>query len=272
MDCVLHNGVDAKIMHNAWPALWARCNYEAVEEAGKLGEILYFMRAGGHGSQKYCVSLWAGDQSVDWSRHDGISTVISGALSSGMMGNPYHHSDIGGFTSLHGNVRTKELFMRWLEMGTFSSLMRTHEGNRPKENFQYYDDVEAIEHMKKFVDIRVALKPYFRDLDIEGSKEGSGLPMQRPLVLYNESDTETFELQNEYLLGEDLLVAPVLQPDTEKIEVYIPKGRWVHFWTKKIYTQGKYMIDGPIGFIPVFFKEDSKYKDLFIAASEIGNS
>ncbi len=66
-DTYLHNGVSAEIMHNAWPALWAKCNYEALEETGKLGEILFFMRAGSTGSQKYSTMMWAGDQNVDWS-------------------------------------------------------------------------------------------------------------------------------------------------------------------------------------------------------------
>lgn len=61
-DTYLHNGVSAEIMHNAWPALWAKCNYEALEETGKLGEILFFMRAGSTGSQKYSTMMWAGDQ------------------------------------------------------------------------------------------------------------------------------------------------------------------------------------------------------------------
>lgn len=269
MDCVLYNGVSAKEMHNAWPAIWAKCNYEAIEEAGMLGEILYFMRAGGFGSQKYCVSLWAGDQSVNWSRHDGMPTVISGALSSGMVGNPYHHSDIGGYTSLHGNIRTKELFLRWLEMGTFTSLMRTHEGNRPLQNFQYYHDEETIQFMKKFSEIRKAMKPYFKALDIEASREGSGLPMQRPLVMHYETDPITFELQTEYLLGEDVLVAPVMSQNATELNVYLPDDHWIHFWTSREYTKGLYKIPADMGHIPVFYRKDSKFAKLFREVSAL---
>lgn len=78
----------------------AKCNYEAVKESGKLGDVVYFMRAGGAGSQKYCTLLWAGDQSVDFTIHDGLASVICGALSAGMMGCGLTHSDIGGYTSL----------------------------------------------------------------------------------------------------------------------------------------------------------------------------
>ena len=102
-DVYLANGVDAKIMHNAWPALWAEVNAKGVAERGLTDEVTFFMRAGGTGTQKYCPMLWAGDQCVDFSRHDGLNTVICGALSSGLLGNAYHHSDIGGYTSLFGN-------------------------------------------------------------------------------------------------------------------------------------------------------------------------
>lgn len=108
----LANGVSSTIMHNAWPPLWASVNAEAVAERGLTGEVMYFMRAGFTGTQKYCPMIWAGDQCVDFSRHDGLNTVVCGALSSGMLGNAYHHSDIGGYTSLFGNRRTKEVFER----------------------------------------------------------------------------------------------------------------------------------------------------------------
>ena len=76
--------------------------------------------------------------------HDGIASVIPSALSTGIIGNPFTHSDIGGYTSLYGNIRTKELFERWLEMNVFTTFMRTHEGNRPSENFQFYSDNDTL--------------------------------------------------------------------------------------------------------------------------------
>jgi len=111
VDAVLANGQSALEAHNAWPVLWAKVNADALTMAGKEADTLFFMRAGFSGFQRYNRLLWAGDQSVDFSRHDGLQTVICGALSAGLLGNPYHHSDIGGYTSLFGNVRTAELLM-----------------------------------------------------------------------------------------------------------------------------------------------------------------
>ena len=161
-DIRLDNGVSPMLMHNHWPVLWVKCNYDAVVESGKLGEAVYFMRAGGTGSQKYCPLLWAGDQSVDFSRHDGLPTTIVAALSAGMSGCGLSHSDIGGYTSLFDNCRTKEVFLRWAEMAVFTPVMRTHECNRPDENFQYYDDADTMERFARLTDIHVALKPYLK--------------------------------------------------------------------------------------------------------------
>lgn len=267
VDCVLHNQVDAKLMHNEWPVLWAKCNYEAVKESGKLGEIFYFMRAGAHQSQHYATSLWTGDQSVNWELHDGIASVIPSALSSGIIGNPFTHSDIGGYTSLYGNIRTKELFDRWLEMSVFSSYMRTHEGNRPVENFQFYDDQDTLALMARMTSIRVDLKPYIVDLIQQGSS--LGYPVQRPLFMHYEEDRAAYDIQYQYLFGTDILVKPVVNKGQVIQGVYLPSDQWIHFWTGTEY-QGKQVVqvECPIGYPPVFYKKDSPYSSLFAMISK----
>lgn len=267
VDCYLHNGYDAKVMHNKWPVLWAKCNYEAVKESGKLGEVFYFMRAGAHGSQKYSTAFWAGDQSVNWEQHDGIASVIPSALSLGVIGNPYTHSDIGGYTSLHGNIRTKELFDRWLEMSVFTTLMRTHEGNRPDENFQFYNDSDTMTLMSRMTKIRTDLKPYINTLYDDASTKG--YPVQRPLFFHYENDEMSYELQYEYLFGEDILVAPVIAEGKTIQDVYLPQDEWVHLWTGDIYDQaGIINVECPIGYPPVFYRKGSPYQSLFESITE----
>jgi len=138
-----------------------------------------------------------------------------------VFGNPYTHSDIGGYTSLHGNIRTKELFERWLEMNVFTSYMRTHEGNRPNENFQFYQDSETMHLMAKMTDIRKRLKPYINHLFEEASKKG--YPVQRALFLHYEDDNVAYDLQYQYLFGSDVLIRPVVKQGQTKQEVYLPK-------------------------------------------------
>lgn len=262
-DIVLASGKSAMLEHNHWPALWAKCNYDAVSESGKLGEVLYFMRAGGVGSQRWCTLLWAGDQSVDFTIHDGLATVICAALSAGMSGCGLSHSDIGGYTSLFGNVRTKELFLRWAEMAAFTPVMRTHEGNRPEENFQYYDDEDCMRQLARLVDVYTMLAPYLRELVAENATKGT--PVQRPLFLHNENDPRCYEEQYEYLLGEELLVAPVYLEGAQKRELYLPEGEWVHLWTGERYGSGDVTVAAPLGDTPAFYKVGCAHETLFEA-------
>lgn len=267
IDVVLSNGADPKKMHNAWPALWAKVNYEALVESGKLGEILFFMRAGYTGIQKYCTMLWGGDQSVDFSLDDGLASVIPAALSSGMIGCGLHHSDIGGYTSLHGNKRSKELLMRWADMGAFTPMMRTHEGNRPADCFQYDDDNESLEHLARMSNVYTALSPYTKSLVKENAKHG--IPVQRPLFMHYEQDEKAYDIQYQYLYGRDLLVAPVHQENQTDWEVYLPEDEWVHIWSGEEFKGGTVTISAPIGYPPVFYRKSSKWKELFSQISSI---
>lgn len=263
IDVNLANGVDAKLMHNAWPTLWAEVNARAVASRGKTGEALFFMRAGFTGVQKHCPLLWGGDQSVDFTRHDGLVTVMSGALSSGLLGNAYHHSDIGGYTSLFGNVRTAELIMRWTEMAAFTPVMRTHEGNRPRDNLQIDQDPEVLSHFARMTKIYVHLVPYLKSLVAEAS--GQGLPVQRPLFLHFENDPRTYAIQDAYLYGADLLVAPVWQADKSEWTSYLPEGaEWIHVWSGRTYAGGRDVtVEVPFGQPAVFYRAGAPFAELF---------
>lgn len=266
IDCKLHNGVSAKIMHNDWPRLWAKVNFEAVQESDKLGEILYFMRAGFNGCQPYNLLLWAGDQCVDFSLHDGLASVIPAALSAGMSGSGIHHSDIGGYTTVHGLKRTKELFMRWVEMAAFTPVMRTHEGNRPKDNFQFDQDSEVLTHLAKMVSIYVALKPYIQKIVLECSNLGT--PVQRPLFMHYEQDPISYEIQTQYLFGADILVVPVSQEGVVCWRVYLPEDNWVHLFTGTRHQAGWLEIETPLGCPAVFYREKSEFNTLFASISK----
>ena len=259
-DAVLSNGETGETMHNQWPVLWAKANYEALNETDNLGKISYFMRSGFTGSQKYCTQLWAGDQCVDWCIDDGLASVVVAALSSGIIGNCFHHSDIGGYTTLHGLKRSKELFMRWADMAAFSPYMRTHEGNRPKDNHQFDSDEETLEHFAKMTNVFTTLKPYIKNCVKEAAEKG--LPVQRPIFMHYEDDKTAYDIKYQYMLGRDLIVAPVYSKDISEWKLYLPKDNWIHIWTGKEYNGGKITVEAPIGQPPVFYRKDSEYKKL----------
>jgi alpha-glucosidase len=268
-DVHLANGVEARLMHNRWPTLWAGVNARAVASRGKTRDVLFFMRSGFTGVQRHCPLLWAGDQSVDFSRHDGLVTVICAALSSGLLGNAYHHSDIGGYTSLFGNIRTPELLMRWAEMAAFTPVMRSHEGNRPRDNLQLDQDPAVLAHFARMTRIYVHLAPYLKALSREAVDHG--LPVQRPLFLHHEGDPRTYAIQDSYLYGQAVLVAPVWQAGQTERTLYLPQGStWIHVWTGESFAGGDDITVGaPLGQPPVFYQPDSAFAPLFAALRDL---
>lgn len=281
-DAVLYDGTSAEIAHNAWPALWAKCNREAVDEAVEEGlaapnDLLFFMRAGGPGSQRFCPLMWAGDQNVDWSVDDGLPSVIPAALSLGLSGHGLHHSDIGGYTTLYGMQRTKELFMRWAELAALTVFMRTHEGNRPLDNWQFDSDDETLAHLAAMTSFHKVLKPYLEYVVSENS--ALGIPAMRPLFLQFEADRPSWTIQDQYLLGMHLLVAPVLEEGARARKLHLPAGEWVHLWSGSHYNitneamGTEVLVAAPLGEPPVFYQANSPWRALFEkAASEARRS
>ena len=248
--------------HNRWPLLWARCCREAVEESGLLGECVFYMRAGAAGSQRYATLVWAGDQCVDWSEDDGLPSVITAALTLGMSGFGLHTCDAGGYTTLFHLRRDRELLLRWLEFACFTPVMRTHEGNRPESNVQLYSSEEIIAAAARLSRLHTALLPYMRECVRENSE--SGVPVMRPLFFEAPDDPRAWARENySYLLGEELLAAPVVRPGEEERELYLPTGGWVHLWSGIEYGAGTAKVAAPMGRPPVFYRRGCAHEALF---------
>jgi len=265
VDAVLCSGEDAELVHNKWPALWAKANREAIEEAGKIGEVFFFTRAGHTGTIRYSTLMWNGDQHVDWSLDDGLPSVIPATLSLALSGFGICHSDIGGYTTLHDFKRSKELLMRWAELCAFSPVMRSHEGNRPDDNIQFDFDYETLDHFAQVSRIYSRLEPYIKACVEENSEYGK--PVMRPLFMHYEDDSLAYTLKYQYLLGQDILVAPVIQEGVVKWSVYLPKDEWVHLWSGNEYSVGWCEVGAPIGYPPVFYRKASPFRELFESLS-----
>ncbi len=260
-DCVLYSGEDAQKVHNTWPVLWARANREAVEESGKLGEIFFFTRAGYTGTGKYSTLMWNGDQHVDWSYDEGLASAIPASLSLAVSGFGLSHSDVGGYTTFSHIRREQEVLMRWAEMNVFTPLFRSHEGNRPDDNVQFDANDEVIAHYAHMSRLHFALAPYLKQADALNSEKG--IPVMRPLFFYYHDKSDYSEMY-EYLLGRDILVAPVLKKGCTQWPVYLPDDTWIHLWSGKAYSKGNHMVEAPLGNPPVFCRESSVYLNKFL--------
>ncbi|TVQ24464.1 MAG: alpha-glucosidase [Spirochaetaceae bacterium] len=262
IESVVHSGESPELVHNRYPALWARANYEALEETGTLGEIVFFMRAGFTGSSRWSTANWAGDQLVNWSRNDGLASVIPASISLGFCGVANFHSDIGGYTSVAYIKRSKELFMRWAEMSVFTPTMRSHEGNRPDDGWQFDSDDETLAHFARMSQIFTALKPYH--IHCGNEYQRTGVPMIRHPFIHYEDDPVCHRLKYQYLYGRDLMVAPVTGKGRRYVRCYLPDDDWVHLWTGTRY-QGRqhHRVPAPLGQPAVFYRADSAYAELF---------
>ena len=262
VDAVLHDG-DPKKLHNLWPVLWAKVNREAVEEYGAK-DILFFMRSGYLGIQTYAPILWNGDQHTDVTRDYGMPCVMPASFSLAFSGVTMVHCDIGGFFSFGKMRRDGELFTRWMEMGTFSLLMRSHESIRPWANAQF--DARGVkEHTVRLTKLHAALAPYIAHTAEEA---GKGIPAIRP-DFWEAEDFGDSRDPYSYYLGDDLFVCPVIRQGAKRRTVYLPGGKWIGFWSGKEYRgERRYLISAPLGKPPVFYRKNSPWTELFRRAAE----
>ena len=268
IDAVLYNHANPYLIHNEWPALWAQLNQEAIAECGKQDEIFFFTRAGYTGTIKASPMMWTGDQHVDWSKDDGIPSVIPASLSLSMMGCGIAHSDIGGYTTILNMTRKEELLMRWEEMNVFSPLMRSHEGNQPSKNVQYNSSDALLHHMKICSDMHVCLKEYLNACVNETAEKG--IPVMRPLF-YHYKEEAAYTEETEYLLGREILCAPVLKEKAVKRSVYLPQDDWISLWDGKEYHGGTYEVDAPLGHPPVFIRKSYENQETLIKRLQQAN-
>ena len=215
--------------------------------------------------------FWLGDQLVTWDNYDGIKTALTGLLSSGLSGFSLNHSDIGGYTAIKTPVlkyiRSKELFMRWAELNAFTAFFRTHEGNRPEDNHQVYSDDETMIHFAKMAKVYSSLSFYRKTLMKESFK--NGFPIIRHPFLHYPNDKNILNLENEqFMLGSEFMICPVLNENSDEVNCYLPKGNWVHLWTSEEYNLNQkgndIIIQSPIGMPAVFYKKNSEIADRFL--------
>ena len=254
-DAVLFSGESAATYHNQYTVDWARLAREAIEEVGLGDEIVFFNRSGAARTPEYSTLLWQGDQLVTWDKYDGMKTSIMALLTGGFSGISLNHSDIGGYTNASfggvGYDREKELLMRWMELSAFTAAYRTHEGLKPEDNAQFYDDDETYSQFDRFARVYKALAFYRKELFREASEKG--YPVVRHPMLHFPEDPVIPGLKDHMMLGDEILFAPIINKkmyNNDWKKVYFPDGEnttWVHAFTGETY--GKTRTTTPPGWL-----------------------
>ena len=255
---------------NIYPVDYAKAFYEGMEKEGQKN-IVNLLRCAWAGSQNYGALVWSGDIA---SSYESMRNQLAAGLNMGIAGIPWWTTDIGGF---HGgnpdDPAFRELFARWFEWGTFCPVMRLH-GDReprqpqfgttggatccsggPNEVWSYGEEVYKI--CEKYMFLREKLRPYTRKLMEEAHQKGT--PVMRTLFYMYPQDKKCWEIEDEYLYGPEILVAPILCAGQRSREVYLPEGEtWIEYATGKKYEGGQTIeAVADLDTIPVFLKEGS---------------
>ena len=252
LESCLHNSdngvIEHKEFHNRYGFEMSRCSKEAQEELHPNERGFSMTRATYAGGQRYS-SVWTGDNMSLWSQ---MRMSISMNANLGISGFSFVGNDVSGF----GLDSSEELFIRWMEMGTFIPIFRNHSNmyTRRQEPWAFGPRAEKI--AKKSIELRYELLPYIYDLYYISHKEG--LPIFRPMIMEYEKDMNLLNIREQFMLGENMLVAPVLYEGERSKTVYLPKGSWFNYFTMEKLQGGKwYKLPCELDEILVFVKEGS---------------
>jgi alpha-glucosidase len=220
----------------------ARAGYEGLRELAPRERPFVFSRSGWAGLQRY-GGTWSGDVATGW---PGLRASLSLVLGLGLCGVPYSGPDVGGFDG----SPSPELYLRWFQLGAYLPLFRTHAGLRAGRREPWEFGAEVLEHARVALLERRRLLPYW--VTLAHLARRTGAPYVRPVWWGSPEDRALRGCEDTFLLGDALLVAPVLDPGVKRRAVQLPRGRWYDTVTEEAYEgPGQVYVNAPLSRIPV---------------------
>ena len=219
---------DGTIMSELYPLFYHKITTRAAQAANP--DVVPFSRSGAPGSQAWSPALWGADQSANWSRDFGLPSVVTAGITAGMSG----FSNWGPDIMSAGDSR--ELWMRWVEFGALTPIMRDHVWNKPDRSFNLWTDSDTTAHFRRYAVLHSTLLPYLVTYGEEAHR--TGVPIMRHPALEYPHDPRSVATEYEYLLGKELLIAPVVAPSNMR-ELYVPPGEWINYWNGDSLTGGQ---------------------------------
>lgn len=217
-DVVWHDGTDPERMHNYYTYLYNEAVFDLLREERGEGEAVLFARSATVGGQKFPVH-WGGDSESTFAS---MAESLRGGLSLALSGFGYWSHDIGGFEG----TPDPAVFKRWLAFGLLSSHSRLHGSSSYRVPWAF--DEEAVDVARTFTRLKLRLMPYLAEAGLQAHEQG--VPVMRPMVLEFPDDRGARTVDTQYMLGDDVLVAPVFSADGE-VDVYVPDGTWTSLLT-----------------------------------------
>jgi alpha-glucosidase len=230
---------------NTFALLMSRSTYEGLERLQPDRRPFVITRAAYAGIQRY-ATMWIGDTNSTW---EALALNIPMFTSLGLSGEPFVGSDVGGFIGRGSG----ELLVRSYQVSFLAPFCRNHKvidgyDQEPWRFGKYYEDI-----IRKYLKLRYALLPFLYTTLEESHR--SGVPLFRPLLLNYQDDSNTYNLDDQFMIGDDLLLAPVVKPDVTRRLVYLPAGAWYDYWNNKRYTGGTMIsVEAPLDVVPMFVR------------------
>jgi alpha-glucosidase len=232
--------------HNIYGTQMARATYEGVKRFAYPKRPFIITRSAYSGAQRY-TSSWTGDNIASW-EHLWIANIQMQRMSISGMG--FTGSDIGGFAEQPSG----ELYARWIQLGVFHPFCRTHSSGDHGDQEPWSFDDEVVHITRKFVSLRYQLLPYLYTMFWQYVNQS--IPLLKPLVYYDQQDTQTHYRTDEFIFGNQILVCPILEPNSVGRRMYIPSGNWYNYWTKELIGGNKETwVATDYDQIPLFIKE-----------------
>ncbi len=253
-DSLAHDGRTGWELHNEYTLLWLKLGREFWDQARPDNDYCFYIRGGYTGAQKYASVMWNGDLNSNFDPIDGLPSNLPAILSVGISGHPICTTDIAGYNCFVNRSADRELFMRWTELGALLPVMRNHRGqDEVCDHWEFDRDRETLEHYKKYAVLHTSFFPYFYTLVREAAERG--WPVARHMMLHYPGDPEARQQDYQFLLGDRVLVAPVLERGARTREVYLPEGEWALWWTGEVFTgPGRHTVPAGLGEIPMFVR------------------
>ena len=255
--------------HNLYGLLMTRAGYEAFRRYCPDKRPWFLTRAAWAGFQRYAWN-WTGDIETSWRI---LRTSIATVLGLSLSGQPYSGPDIGGFSG----DPTPELYTRWIQLSAFLPFFRTHSSmtGLPREPWTFGEPYTTI--IRYFLEFRYRLLPYWYSLAWQASQ--TGRPLVKPLFWLNPADPNLYNADDMFLLGDAILVAPVLEAGATERTIDLPPGQWHNFWDDTVYqASDKIVVSAPLDKMPIFIKagkilplyeEDTLTLHLYISNSSL---
>lgn len=246
---VVHNYDGKKITHreghNLYGLFMSKATFEGLQSLLDNTRPFVLTRAGYAGIQRY-AAVWTGDNRSHWEHLEMSLPMI---MNLGMSGITFTGADVGGFSS----DTTPELLIRWTQVGAFMPYFRNHSVQDAIRQEPWAFGKETMTSIKKYIELRYRFLPYIYTLFYES--EQTGVPVVRPLVMEYPKDEKTYQCSDQFLVGSQLLIAPILRPGQTHRAVYLPEGDWYDFWTEEKYVGGRhYLVEADIDTLPIFVK------------------